>query len=86
MAEINVFWTKTAVFQRNYIFSFWNKRNKSTNYSQKLRVRIKERTDQLKVFPELGKKTDSKSVGVIFIEHYSILYIFMDNKIIVVGF
>ena len=58
MAELSIFWTSTALKQRNYTFEYWNDRNKSTTYSKKLNLSIKERTDILKTNPELGKKTN----------------------------
>lgn len=48
MAQIKILWASTAVIQRNYIFEYWNKRNKSTSYSKKLNNKIKERLYILK--------------------------------------
>ena len=56
MAELTIFWTNTAIKQRNFTFEYWNERNKSTAYSKKLNLSIKERTNILKTNPELGKK------------------------------
>ena len=41
MAELSVFWTNTALKQRNYTFEYWNDRNKSATYSKKLNSSIK---------------------------------------------
>ena len=30
MAKLNLFWTKTAIKQRNHTFEYWNNRNKVT--------------------------------------------------------
>lgn len=35
MARLKVFWTVTAVKQRNHVFEFWNERNKSNSFSKK---------------------------------------------------
>ena len=86
MAELSIFWTNTALKQRNYTFEYWNNRNKSTTYSKKLNLSIKERTDILKTHPELGKKTDFNNTRVISLGHYSILYKKVDLKIIITGF
>ena len=56
MAELTIFWTNTAIKQRNYTFEYWNERNKSTTYSKKLNSSLKERINILKINPELGKK------------------------------
>ena len=86
MTELSVFWTNTALKQRNYTFEYWNDRNKSTTYSKKLNSSIKERTDILKTNPELGKKTDFNNTRVISLGHYTILYRKVDLKIIITGF
>ncbi|MFZ2283799.1 MAG: type II toxin-antitoxin system RelE/ParE family toxin [Lutibacter sp.] len=86
MAELTIFWTNTALKQRNYTFEYWNERNKSTTYSKKLNSSIKERTNILKTNPELGKKTEFNNTRAISLGHYSILYKKFDSKIIITGF
>jgi len=86
MAELTIFWTNTALKQRNYTFEYWNERNKSTTYSKKLNSSIKERTNILKTNPELGKKTEFNNTRVISLGHYSILYQKFNSKIIITGF
>ncbi len=86
MAELTIFWTNTALKQRNYTFEYWNDRNRSTTYSKKLNSSIKERTNILKTNPELGKKTGFNDTRVISLGHYSILYRKVDLKIIISGF
>ncbi|NQW36670.1 MAG: type II toxin-antitoxin system RelE/ParE family toxin [Flavobacteriales bacterium] len=86
MAELKIFWTHTAVKQRNYIFSYWNSRNKSTSYTKKLNQSIKERTSLLKSNPKIGKKTEFKETRIVSLGHYSILYKKIDLKIIITGF
>ena len=86
MDSLKVFWTKTAIKQRNYIFEYWNKRNSSTNYSKSLNVKITERISLLKSQPKLGKKSDFEDIRVISLGHYSILYKFDKQRVIIVGF
>ncbi|MHB1107961.1 MAG: type II toxin-antitoxin system RelE/ParE family toxin [Lutibacter sp.] len=86
MAELTIFWTNTALKQRNYTFEYWNERNKSSTYSKKLNSSIKERTNILKTNPELGKKTEFNNTRVISLGHYSILYKKVDSKIMITGF
>lgn len=86
MDGLEVFWTQTAIKQRNYIFDYWNKRNKSNNYSKKLNLSILERTDLLKSHPKIGKDTDFKNTKTISMGHYSILYQIINPKIIITGF
>lgn len=86
MDELKILWTQTALKQRNYIFKYWNKRNKSNTYSKKLNFLIKERTSLLKLQPDLGVKTNFKQTRVIHLSHYSIIYKLNKPNIIIVGF
>ena len=84
MVELSVFWTQTAVKQRNHIFKYWNDRN--TSYSKKLNASIKERTKLLKTNPHLGKKSEFNQTRILSLGHYSILYRKIDYQIIINGF
>ena len=86
MDELTIFWTQTAVKQRNYTFEYWNNRNKSNSYSKKLNKSIKERVRLLKFNPGLGKKTEFNETRMVSLGHYSILYVKIDYKIIITGF
>lgn len=85
MAQIKILWASTAVIQRNYIFEYWNKRNKSTSYSKKLNNKIKERLYILKQNPKIGKKTEFNGTRMISLGHYSIFYKKVDLSIIITG-
>ena len=65
MKLLKVYWTSTAVKQRNYIFEYWNERNKSTSFSKKLNTRIKKRVTLLKTYPFLGKMTVFKNTRTV---------------------
>jgi len=82
----SIFWTRKAIQQRNYVFDYWNKRNRSLNYSKKLNSAIKERIILLKFNSKLGKKSNFKDTRVISLKHYSILYKIESSKIIITGF
>lgn len=86
MAQLKIFWTETAIQQRNYIFEYWIERNKSNTYAKKLNQKIKERTELLKQNSELGKKTEFKNTRAVSLGHYSILYQKQHSKIIISGF
>ena len=86
MANLSLFWTKTAIKQRNITFKYWNNRNKSNSYSTKLNNSIRERTELLKSNYSLGKKTTLKNTRAISLGHYSILYRKIDSRIIIMGF
>lgn len=86
MDEIKVFWTKTAIKQRNHIFDYWNERNQSTNYSKKLNLMIIERIELLKSYNEMGKMTEFDETRVIFITYYSLIYKIQKSAIFITGF
>ncbi len=86
MDALKLFWTSTAIKQRNYIFNYWNKRNKNTIYSVKLNKRIVKRTNLLKTNPKLGKKTDFNNTRTTSLGHYSLFYKKIDNMLIITGF
>lgn len=81
MAKIKIFWTKTAVNQRNYILDYWITRNKSYYYSIKLNQKIKERISILNKNPEIGKITSLPNYRAISLGNYSIIYTFIESKI-----
>ncbi|WP_031426464.1 type II toxin-antitoxin system RelE/ParE family toxin [Flavimarina sp. Hel_I_48] len=86
MDGLALFWTATAKKQRNYVFDYWNNRNKSKNYSRKLNLSIRERTKLLKKNPEMGKKIDYAEMRSISMGHYSIIYKIAAEAIIIIAF
>ena len=86
MDGLKIFWAQTAKRQRDNIFDYWNKQNKSTSYSKKLNLSIRERIGLLKTYPKMGKETDFRETRVISLGHYSILYKIHKSKIIITGF
>ncbi|MCU4175368.1 type II toxin-antitoxin system RelE/ParE family toxin [Carboxylicivirga sp. N1Y90] len=86
MVKLKVYWTQTAIKQRNHAFDYWNKRNRSKSFSRKLNIAIKERTNLLKKHPDLGKATNYEQIKAVSLGHYSILYLKQGSKIIISGF
>ncbi|PTX60940.1 plasmid stabilization system protein ParE [Kordia periserrulae] len=86
MDELKLFWTATAEKQRDYIFEYWNQRNKSNSYSKKLNLAIRERTKILKKQPEIGKEIQFKMLRLVSLKHYSIIYKLEKSAIIIVAF
>lgn len=85
MAQLKVFWTESAIRQRNFIFEYWIERNQNYNFVKKLNLQIKNVISLLKKNPELGKQTDFKNTRALIIGNYSILYQKIDNQIIITG-
>lgn len=86
MAKLTLHWTKTALAQRNQIFSYWNKRNKSIEYSKRLLSVINQRTNLILSFPKIGREVENSKHHTIPIEHYSLFYKTIDHKIIITAF
>ena len=86
MATLKLFWTKTALKQRNYTFAYWNKKNKSNLYSKRLLSLINKRTSTLLTFPKIGKKVNFNNTRAISLEHFSIFYRVELDKIIIISF
>ncbi len=72
MAKLKVYWSETALKQRNHTFKYWNQRNKSTSYTKRLLSVINDRINTLIVFPNIGKKVEFKNTRVISLEHFSL--------------
>jgi len=86
MLLLKVFWTETAVAQRNSIFEYWNKRNGSNAYSSKLRLTINNNVELLKKYPALGVKTDFGNHRSLALTHFSLYYKFDTERIIITAF
>jgi plasmid stabilization system protein ParE len=86
MAKLKIYWTRTAVAQRDHTFEYWNNRNKSNSYSIKLNALIKERISLLIINPEMGKITEFTDTRAVSLRHYSILYKRTESEIFITGF
>lgn len=74
MAELEVVWSHFAKSQRDEIFKYWNHRNKSNYFSKKLRLKIKSKTEQLKIQPLSGKEIGESSCRILIFGNYSLVY------------
>lgn len=86
MALLKIVWTATALKQRNHIFEYWNNRNKSKSYSQKINTKAKARISLLKTNPNLGVPTEIEGTRVLALGHFSIVYKRIDYNIIITAF
>jgi plasmid stabilization system protein ParE len=86
MALLSVFWTETAIAQRNHIFMYWNKRNGSKTYSKNLLSIINNNVDLIKRFPRLGRKTDFDGHRSLTLGNFSLFYRFDSERIIITAF
>lgn len=86
MDGISFIWTNTAINQRNQVFDYWNKRNKSKTFSKKLNLQIRERIELIKNHPKTGKSTIHKDTKMVAMCHYSLFYKVYKNEIIITAF
>jgi len=86
MALLSVFWTETAITQRNHIFEYWNNRNGSKTYSKHLLLTINDSISLIKHFPNLGRKTDFDDHRSLVIDKFSLFYKFDSKRIIITAF
>lgn len=86
MDELTIFWTATALKQRDNVFEYWNSRTGDVDFSRKLNVEIGKRLSHLKSYPEMGIDTYYENNKVIAMGHYSIFYQILKDGIYVTGF
>lgn len=86
MVELTLFWSETALSQRNETFKYWNNRNKSNQYSKRLSLLIKERTTLLLSNPDSGRIVDVENVRTISVEYFSLFYEIHEDKIVIISF
>jgi toxin YoeB len=80
MAE-KVGWSLRAQNDRKKIFSYWNKRNKSNNYSIRLNRLFIEATKAISDYPKIGKITERENIRIKIVRDYLIVYKELENKI-----
>lgn len=76
-------WSITAQNSRKNIFDYWNNRNKSKIYSNKLNSLFNENLRIVLKLPEFGNPTNSEEIKFIIISHFEIIYKITPTEIIV---
>lgn len=74
-------WTPSARQSRLGIFIYWNNRNKSKLYSQKLNAEYKKALQKVSKIPEIGIETNNKNVRLILVTHFEIIYLISETEI-----
>jgi plasmid stabilization system protein ParE len=85
MAERIIIWTSTAKLELKFILEYYNLRNKSKTYSQKLLRTIQTEIKLLVQQPFIGKKTETINVRGLLIENFIIFYEVNENHIIILS-
>ena len=86
MASIKVIWSETAAKQRRAIFEYWNKRNHSTRYSERIRVLVEKRIELIKKNPTSFLTSDYKEMYVTVIEHFCLYFKIVKEGILITAF
>lgn len=76
-----VVWSLRAQNDRKKILSYWNKRNKSNNYSIRLNRLFIEATKAISDYPKIGKITERENIRIKIVRDYLIVYKELENKI-----
>ena len=76
-------WTVRAQTDRIKIFEYWNNLNKSSIYSRKLNVLIRQSLELIAKYPRIGKQTDERNVRVKVLKDYLIIYQIMPKEIVI---
>lgn len=79
-----VIWSKRARTEQKEIFNYWNVRNYSKKYSNKLNSLFQETTKLISSYPEIGKPTDTENVRVMLVENYLLIYEQIETDIILI--
>ena len=59
-----VVWSYSAQDDRKEILTYWNNRNKSKTYSQKLDGLFKEAIKLISQFPQIGRPTETENIRI----------------------
>ncbi len=78
---LKIIWSIDAQISRRAIFEYWNKRNKSRSYSNKINILFNESIKQTSLLHEIGKPTDLKNIRLKIVSHFEIIFEVLNNKI-----
>jgi toxin YoeB len=76
-------WSVEARTSRKNIFDYWNNRNKSKIYSNKLNYLFKENLINVIKLPESGNPTKNDDTKFIIVSHFEIFYKITSSEIVV---
>lgn len=85
MAQKQARWTLRAINDKIAILDYWINRNKSTTSGERIDQLFDKALEQLKKFPDQGKKTDYKNIRIKIVRSYLFYNLIEDDYITVVG-
>jgi plasmid stabilization system protein ParE len=80
---LKIVWSIDAQISRRSIFEYWNKRNKSRVYSNKLNLLFNDSIKQVSLLYEIGKPTELKNIRLRIVSHFELIYDISESKITV---
>lgn len=81
--KLAVQWTNTAQKQFYLVLDYWVERNKSTSFSEKLTGIVWEKVEFISKNPLASKATEHPDTIISSLGHYSIVYKFVKDEIII---
>lgn len=85
--EKTVIWAPEARDQYQMIVEYWNIRNQSDAYSNRIHKNLKQTIQLIAVFPELGRPTSlSKIRAKTFMQHFTLIYEIKESQIAILNF
>jgi len=76
-------WSIEARNSRKAIFEYWNNRNKSKAYSNKLNLLFNDHLLIVLKLPEFGNSTNNETIKFILVSHFEIIYKITKSEIVV---
>jgi toxin YoeB len=76
-------WSLNAILTKKSIFSYWNHRNKSTLYSQKLNQLFTTTLRFAENYPNASIATKKENIRAILAKDYYLIYKITPNEIVV---
>ena len=76
-------WSVEARNSRKNIFEYWNNRNKSKVFSNKLNLLFNTNIQIVLKLPEFGHPTKNESDKFIIVSHFEIIYKITEKEIVV---
>ena len=78
---LKVVWSEEAIQNRKDLFEYWNQRNKSRVFSQKLFNLFEDNLAKLSRNPIVGRPTSIDNVRAIRVNNYRLFYTFDKERL-----
>lgn len=78
-----IVWSINVQNSRKALFFYWNKRNKSNEYSKKLNLQFLEALKLVSKMPKTRIKTELINIRHKLVSHFEIIYSITETQIVV---